>query len=522
MKAQAAAQFRAGDYVAAVDSFSALVAAHPGDAGAWRGLGASFMRLSLADGAVAALAEAIACDPRDPENWLLWCVAHIPLLPPTAPEIDRSRAAFADALRLFQHAIAAGQFDPDRLAATVGRAHPFALAYQGRDDLELMRLYGALIAAMVEPQPSADSLRRPTAGRRLRIGFASAFFYAHSVWKIPLAGWLRHLDRSRFELFGYHLGAPVDAATAEAHGLCDVFRHGASDAAAWCAAIRGDALDVLIYPEIGMDPLTLRLAARRLAPIQAVGLGHPVTTGLAQMDLFLSSALMEPPGAQARYSERLVPLPGLGIAWRPTPQPPAPPPIPRDPARVDLWICQSPFKHLPSDDGLYAAIARQAPAARFLFLSAREGPAADALIERRLTSAFAQVGLRWDAAGVRLPRLSTAVFAAGARAADLFLDAPGWAGFNTALESLTEGAPLLTLAGDSCRRRHCAAVIAQAGAGGRVALDRADYVAHAAALINDPAARADLRAEAAGIDARRFDDPAPVRALETLLTAEIQ
>ena len=49
-----------------------------------------------------------------------------------------------------------------------------------------------------------------------------------------------------------------------------------------CArAIRHARLDVLIYPEIGIDPVSYYLSFSRLAPVQAAWYGHPDTTGVS-------------------------------------------------------------------------------------------------------------------------------------------------------------------------------------------------------------------------------------------------
>ena len=73
--------------------------------------------------------------------------------------------------------------------------------------------------------------------------------------------------------------------------------------------------DVIIYPEIGMSRLTVKLAALRLAPVQAAWFGHPVTTGLPTIDYFLPSGVMEPEGGEDNYTEKLVRLPGLSFPY---------------------------------------------------------------------------------------------------------------------------------------------------------------------------------------------------------------
>ena len=70
-------------------------------------------------------------------------------------------------------------------------------------------------------------------------------------------------------------------------------------------------LDIVFYPDIGMEALTYFLAFARLAPVQCVTWGHPVTTGIPALDHFVSSELLEPDGAESHYAERLVRLPRL-------------------------------------------------------------------------------------------------------------------------------------------------------------------------------------------------------------------
>lgn len=73
-------------------------------------------------------------------------------------------------------------------------------------------------------------------------------------------------------------------------------------------------LDVLLYPELGMDPLTPQLAALRLAPVQVASWGHPETTGMPTIDHYLSAELFEAADSEEYYSERLVRLRILAVA----------------------------------------------------------------------------------------------------------------------------------------------------------------------------------------------------------------
>ena len=76
---------------------------------------------------------------------------------------------------------------------------------------------------------------------------------------------------------------------------------------------------VILYPEIGLSPRIYPLAALRLAPLQIAAWGHPVSSGLASIDHWLSCAGMEPSDGARHYREHLHLLPGLGTCYaRPT------------------------------------------------------------------------------------------------------------------------------------------------------------------------------------------------------------
>src|SRR5262249_17971960 len=140
-------------------------------------------------------------------------------------------------------------------------SQPFYLAYQGYNDRDLQRLYGSLVCRVISEQYPAVTLGHSLAGSgRIRVGFVSGFFHAHTVWKLFIKGWMTQLDRTRFETIGYSTGVAEDAETRTAAGSCDRFIRGPASIDEWRKMILADAPHVLIYPEIGMDPVTPQLA----------------------------------------------------------------------------------------------------------------------------------------------------------------------------------------------------------------------------------------------------------------------
>jgi predicted O-linked N-acetylglucosamine transferase (SPINDLY family) len=508
----------------AVQSYREALLRNPAVPEVWNHLGLALRHLGRAEEAETCFVRALAMQPDLLGAGLNRCMARLRILYRDEAEIEQARAAYAKDL-----AAVAELPPPPSLAELNGTEPPFLLAYQGRCDRDLQQRYGRfmarLMAALYPEWTVAPSVAPPQAGGKIRVGILSANFYSHSNWKIPIKGWLTGLDRNRFELYGYHLGRRQDAATAEAAALCHRFVQGLPGIERWAETIRADRLHVLLIPGIGMDHETGCLAALRLAPVQATSWGHPDTTGLPTIDDYLSSDLMEPPGAEAHYTERLVRLPNLSIWYE---QPPlAPETVTRaalglgDDA-VIYWCCQSLFKYLPRFDWVFAGIAAAVPAARFLFIEYGHGERVTGIFRARLAAAFAASGLDAGRHCVFLPPMSMSRFAAIGRIADVFLDSLGWSGCNSTLEALAGDLPVVTMAGDLMRGRHSAAILAMLGLPELIAPDPEGFVALAVALGRDPARRKALSARIAVSKHRLYRDQDAIDGLTAYLAEAAQ
>jgi protein O-GlcNAc transferase len=439
-------------------------------------------------------------------------------------EITAARDFYAAGLAELEAACRLGM--PDGIAAALAATEvvPFYLTYQGEDDRVLQARWGGLVARILAAAYPGwavpPEVPPPSPGERIRVGILSPNFRNHSNWKMRIKGWLKGLDRSRFALFGYHTGKHYDDETELAALLCDRFERGPHDIAAWAARIRADRLHVLLVPAVWMDPLTSRLAALRLAPVQAASWGHPDTTGLPTIDYFLSADGMEPEGAEAQYTEALVRLPGLSAPYEP------PPERPRrlDRAALGLtedavlyWCCQALFKYLPRHDELFPRIAARVPKALFLFIGFRLSDGPTAILRRRLHEAFARAGLDAERYCRFLPFLDAGGFADVTRLADLFLDSLGWSGCNSALEALAQNLPVVTCPGPLMRSRHSAAILQLLDLPELTADSPHAYVELAVALGLDPERRRALSARIAAVKHRLLDGSASIQALGNFL-----
>jgi protein O-GlcNAc transferase len=470
-------------------------------------------------------ARAVALRPDFLEAELALCMAELPALYNDEAEIAERRDAYTGRLAgLSAHAKSAPA--PAALAEAIGSHQPFYLPYQGRNDRDLQTLYGSMVCQVMAARYPAPVLPDPPApAEPIRLGIVSGFFRQHSNWKIPIRGWLKELDRTRFHVSGYYTSGERDDQTEIAATLCGRFVQGPLSLDGWRRTILDDAPHVLIFPEIGMDKVSVQLAAQRLAAVQCASWGHPVTSGLPTIDYFISSNLMEPTGAAAHYSEQLIRLPNLSIYYEPSEL--SAHGIDRTqlglrPDAVVFWCCQSLPKYLPQFDAVFARIAAEVPGCQFTFIEFGGGKGVTEMFRGRLERAFQACGLEAADHCVFLPRLAADRFVAATGQCDVVLDSIGWSGCNSILESLVHDVPIVTLAGDMMRARHTAAILEMMGIAETTARTLDDYVSIAVTLGRDAAKRAELSAQIANRKRLIYRDRNCIAALEAFLDEAVR
>lgn len=272
-------------------------------------------------------------------------------------------------------------------------------------------------------------------------------------------------------------------------------------------AIANAECDILIYPEIGMDVRSYFLAFARLAPVQAVMWGHPDTTGVPNLDWFISSDLIEGEGAEAHYSERLYTMKSLPTRY-------ARPEIPqRLKSRAEfgleadkrVYLCQqSVIKHHPDLDLMIAEILRGDPKGEAILLEGAVTHWSDQ-VKSRMAKTIPDVAAR-----VRvMPRMSPEDFLALTAAADVVFDAPHWSGGNTSFEAFALGKVVVTHAGTFMRGRVTLGQYRAMGLGDEFARTDVIEVARLALKLGQDADhRKDAERRVAENSYKLWDDPA--------------
>ncbi|MBD8526651.1 tetratricopeptide repeat protein [Pseudomarimonas arenosa] len=449
-----------------------------------------------------------------PAHW-----AKFQLPPSPAPEseaaVEQFRQAWAEGLAHFESIDFESGKHNAQIWGCVGQCTAFYRHYLGDEVEDLQQRYGRLLRRMMHAL-APDSAERPLRQGKRRIGFVSAYFREHTVARlfVPL---IEQLDRERFEVHVFSLDDVGDRWSQRLQ-VGSLFHAGRRGAPEWRKLIDAAELDVLVYSEIGMHPLTQGLAALRLAPVQAVLWGHPVTTGLDTIDLFLSADQLEPADADRHYLEPLVRLPDLGhgLSAADLPEPTAPTCISRREQGIELLCAQSVFKMLPAQDYLFAAILDALPNARLHLLADHRADVRHWL-QQRMARAFAERGSQAIERVQIHGFLSHADYLGLSKVSDLNLDTIGWSGGMSALDLLAAGLPTVCLPGSSMRSRQTACLLQLLGLDELIARDQAHYIELAVSLARAPERLQDLRHALQERRNRLFGSTATHQALAELL-----
>jgi protein O-GlcNAc transferase len=450
----------------------------------------------------------------DPDNLVArWSLMQHPssLVPVDEAEHRAFAARWSAGLAWFESRDPA-RLPPRDVERALLTATDFALHYQPGPLLTERSRHADLLSRLAHGAiPAPPPCARP-AGSRRRIALVSAHFRRHSVTRV-LGGLLRALDRERFETAIFHLDPRADAETALWQKTASRYTALVQRPALWLQALAGFAPDAVVYLDLGMDPLSQVLACYRLAPVQIALWGHPLTSGQAAIDHFVSADAIEVADPARHYREQVHRLPNLGTCFA------APATVPResrDDAEVHFLLAQMVLKITPAHDALLARIAAGLPQARFTVIPGPRGHVCEALAAR-ISRAFEARGLDASRHLRVVPTLPEREFGVLAASMDVNLDTIGWSGGVSTFDLVAHGLPTLTVEGDTFRGRQSAAILRRAGVPDTICADTDGYVAHAIALGRDRAWREHLRARLLAGAATVFDDPAPPRAFAALL-----
>lgn len=374
------------------------------------------------------------------------------------------------------------------------------MSYIGGNNIEALNKFGDFISNNMERLCKGyhGLIHKRTSAqerKRIRVGYISRMMHKQAV-SFYMVNRVIHHNRDEFEIHVFALGDYHDEVS-ELFKLNSEQFHRFTNILDFSGMIRTIAesdLDILIYTDIGMDPITYMLASLQLVPVQCALVGHGTTTGLRTIQYYISGDF-EAADADNQYREKLVRLPGLGAAQF----------IPEDPmpviTRKELGIpddavvfisCANGLKHRPERDRLLVEILQRDPNAWIVLKPFATRSSMDYSFTHRIKEKAAKAGVE-DRLMIISPVSGPKSVMGLLSIADIQLDTYPYGGWTTNLEALYTGLPIVTQEGPLSRSRWGAAMLRSLGIKEGIADNEEEFVECAVKLSTDDVLRKTLQ-----------------------------
>lgn len=388
--------------------------------------------------------------------------------------------------------------------------YPNSLIYQGIDDLQLRKEFAELFQDKIPEQTQALPSHKPKIAFLSTQGHTGIFFTC-------MKGILKQLKTDFFDIY---ILCPLEewrailAPQLQDTAIQFIPLPNRVDQAV--NTIRNLKLNLLYYWEVGTDSLNYFLPFFKLAPIQCTSFGWPSTTGIQQIDYYLSSQLMLTPDTQTQHSEEAVGLEGLLTHYYRAPQPKFYRP------KADygfsessrLYICTQNLRKLhPDFDRMTNQILERDHQGLYLLFEDRD-PFYTHHLKERLKSTHPHTYSR-----IRFfPRLMTGPdYINLVKLADVMLDTLYWSGVNTSYDAFSVGTPIITLPGKLQRGRYTYAAYEKMRMNDCIASSEANYIEQALIVSKNSAFRQKILKQSSVL----FCDLQPAQAFQNWIEQQL-
>ena len=370
----------------------------------------------------------------------------------------------------------------------------FFLCYQMKNDKIIQKLYCDILERILrkkyDPLFSNIPIKKGNF-EKIRIGVISPHLYNHNGanWA---PGLLQEIIKdSKYQIITYNLSEREDHITNEfaSFSVYKKLRINQDNFIESIEVIKNDHLDILIFTDIGMHPISKILSVTKLASIQINCWGHPVTSGSKYIDYYLSSMLMETEESKNHYSEELILLPSIGLNYQ---VPKAPNDgqylfekfkIPR--SRPLLSSMQSDFKYIPENDSVFAEISNKNRNALIIFVEGVGNKLISENLIKRISLKYKELDLNINDHVLLLPRLEHSDYIGMLKISHHSLDTINHNGGNSSLQALSVDCPVLTYPTEFMRGRHTVGMLNEMGVTELIATSRENYINISSRLLSD-------------------------------------
>ncbi len=464
---------RTGRYVMAVQAFRQALATRPVYAEAHNNLGVTLKELGQHDQALYHCRTAT----QQRQNYVE-AINNVAVITEELGMLDESLANYRAALTL----------RPDYMEIRSGWL--LALNYDGRLDPDTIaqehHIWGKMYIPRFPPAPYKNT-RDPN--RRIKLAYVSPDFRRHPVGNFIEPSLESH-NREQFEITLFSDVEARDVVTDRLEKLAERWVNVANDSYDDVyRKVREHEIDILV--ELAGHTARNRLPSllQRAAPIQVTYLGYPNTIGIPQIDYLITDAIVDPPGEERLFTEKLIRVDGCFSCYRARDDAPPVMPLPalqRD--YVTFGSLHSLSKFTPPVIDLWCRVLHAVPNSRMLmFRTTLVNETAE-----RVRGEFAKRGIDPSRVDLR-GHVPPAGYLTTYYDMDITLDVIPWTGHTTACEAMWMGVPVVTHLGNRHAGRMVASVLHAVGHPEWIGNTLDEYVEIAARMAADVSSLANLR-----------------------------
>jgi predicted O-linked N-acetylglucosamine transferase (SPINDLY family) len=386
---------------------------------------------------------------------------------------------------------------------------PAHLIYQGQDDLAIKKMFARLFSpSFTGTKATVNRQQKPHIGFVVTAGHEGVFLKC-------MRGVLEHMPPD------VNIAVVCSAPDGEKlirKALQNKAVHFLSIPKRFDLAVqllREASFDLLYYWEVGTDVINYFLPFCRLASVQCTSWGWPVTSGIPEMDYFISCDTLETPVSESHYSEKLIRTKRLPVYYYHPPVYPAAKSL-REyglPEDRHLYLCtQNVRKVHPDFDNLIEQILLSDSSGIVVFIGDKH-PQTGKLLQDRLTRQMPGLQDRI----YFLPRMTESDYLALLPKASVILDTLYYGGgANTCYDAFAAGTPIVTLPTTFHRGRYAYAAYQQMGISECIARNEAEYVEIALRLATDTDYRTMVQQKIIEAKSMIFEDKQAVEELAAL------
>ena len=349
----------------------------------------------------------------------------------------------------------------------------------------------------------------PEAGEKrskIRLGILNEHFNPQSETYSTIPAF-EYLDRNKFEIILYAIRSNNHPLEEYCRSRSDRFVTLPNQIISQVETIRQDDLDILItgtnVTAIG-KPVTL-LMLHRLAPIQASLFSSPVTTGMRNIDYYISGELSETPDSPDSYREKLALLEGPGFCFNYYAVNSSPPVV--KPQRSSwnannetvIFISGANFyKIIPELGVTWAKILAKVPNSILVlypFAPSWSNSYPGMAFMTRMQETFAEYGVEKKRLVAIKALPSRADVKECLQIADIYLDSYPYAGSNSLVDPLEMNLPAVVMDGEYMRSKQGAAMLRSLSIPDLIADSEESYINIAVQLATNPQWRQQKREE---------------------------